>query len=162
MTSMQRTAWIFATIFGIVFVLTNIPAFNDAQGYNFGLFKIDPIDNIVHLLTALLGFAAAWHSTYWSRWYVGVFGTLYALDALTGMTTQLGLLDLSLMQTLVTNASAAWNPDFGLHNFLVNVPHIGISAAMILSATLFYPCVMKRTSFADLFMLWRLFDDTAW
>jgi len=158
---MQRTAWIFGTIFLIVWVLTNIPAFNDAQGYNFGLFKIDPIDNIVHFLTVVLGFFAAWHSTYWSRWYVGLFGALYALDALTGMTTQMGLLDGSMLTSL-SSGLPVWNPDFGMHNFLVNLPHIGIAAAMLLSVSVLYPWVMKRKSFLELFMLWKIFDRAAW
>jgi hypothetical protein len=159
---MQRTAWIFGTLFLIVFALTNIPAFNDAQGYNFGLFKIDPIDNIVHLLTAILCIAAALHSTVASRWLVGIFGTFYGLDALVGMLTQKGLLDFTVFLQAAADPSGVFVPDFSIHNFLVNGPHIGISAAMVLSATLFYPWVMKRRSFLDLCMLWNLLDRKAW
>ena len=127
---MQRVAAIFGVFFLFVFVITNIPAFNDAQGYNFGLFKIDPIDNVVHLLTALCGFAAAWHSARTSRWFLLFFGALYGLDAATGMLSQLGLLDLSLIHNTLLGETII-NPNFGLRNWLVNAPHIGISAVMI-------------------------------
>jgi hypothetical protein len=162
MNPMQRTAWIFGAIFVVVFALTNIPAFNDAQGYNFGLFKIDPIDNIVHFLTALICCVCAWYGTQSSRGAVLVFGVLYALDALVGLVCQKGLLDLSVLYQFAAAPQGVLNPDYGLHNFLLNVPHIIIASAMILSTTLFLPWVMKRRSFTELFMLWKLFDRTAW
>ena len=162
MTSMQRTAWIFGLLFLFVFAATNIPAFNDAQGYNFGLFKIDPIDNVVHILTAILCIAVALYSSTASRWVVGTFGVFYGLDALVGLVTQKGLLDFTVFIQAASNPGGVFNPDFSVHNFLVNGPHIVISAMMVLSATFFYSWVMKRTSFLDLFMLWRLLDRKAW
>ncbi len=130
MTLIQKAAWFFGGFFLFVFIITNIPAFNDAQGYNFGLFKIDPIDNIVHLITALVGFFAAWYSVRASKWFLVVFGVLYALDAATGMLSQLGLLDLSLIHNTLLGETVV-NMDFTLKNWLINAPHIGISAAMI-------------------------------
>ncbi len=126
----QRAALFFATLFFVVWITTHVPQFNDARGYNFGLFKIDPIDDIVHLLTALLGFFAAWYSARASRWFLVVFGALYALDALTGMLTQLGLLDLSLIHNSLLGETLM-HPDFSIVNWLVNAPHIVISAIMI-------------------------------
>lgn len=130
--SIQKVAFGFAVLFLLVFVTTHVPAFNDAQGYNFGLFKIDPIDDVVHLLTALAGFLAAWHSAKWSRRFLVFFGTLYALDAATGMLSQLGLLDLSLIHNTLLGETIL-NPNFSITNWLVNGPHIVISAAMIWS-----------------------------
>ena len=131
-TPIQKVAAAFAALFLLVFVSTHVPAFNDAQGYNFGLFKIDPIDDVVHLLTAILGLVAAWYGVRASRLFLVVFGTLYALDALTGMVSQLGLLDLSLIHNTLLGATIV-NPDFGIKNWLINAPHIVISAAMIYS-----------------------------
>ncbi|MBV9159764.1 MAG: DUF4383 domain-containing protein [Candidatus Kaiserbacteria bacterium] len=122
----------FAVLFFLVWITTHVPAFNDARGYNFGLFKIDPIDDVVHLLTALIGFLAAWHGARSSRIFLVVFGALYALDALTGMVSQLGLLDLSLIHNTLLGETIL-NPNFGIVNWLVNMPHIVISAAMIYS-----------------------------
>lgn len=125
MTKVQKFAWVFAVLFLLVFVVTNISAFNDAEGRNFGLFKIDPIDNIVHLLTAILGAIVAWRSLRWSVAFFWLFGILYGLDALVGLSQQRGLLDFSIfIQGLGT-------PDFGLTNLLINLPHILIAAVMI-------------------------------
>ena len=142
MTLMQKIAWFFGFFFLFVFVITNVPAFNDAQGYNFGLFKIDPIDNIVHFLTALIGLAAAWYSTRTSKSFLVIFGVLYGLDAATGMVSQLGLLDLSLAHETLLGATIV-NPDFGIKNWLINAPHIGISIAMV-AAGLYSPFARTR------------------
>ncbi|MCE9541787.1 DUF4383 domain-containing protein [Candidatus Kaiserbacteria bacterium] len=126
----RKVAFGFAVLFLLVWITTHVPAFNDARGYNFGLFKIDPIDDIVHLITALTGFFAAWYSTGASRKFLVIFGVLYALDAATGMLSQLGLLDLSLVHNTLLGETVV-NPDFGIKNWLINAPHIVISAAMI-------------------------------
>lgn len=157
MTRIQQVAWIFAVLFFVVFAITNIPAFNDAQGYNFGLFKIDPIDNVVHLLTAIIGALAAWCSAKWSRWFLVVFGIFYGLDALVGLLAQKGLLDLSIFLQAASDSSKLWNPDVGIRNFLVNGPHIGISAAMVSAGTWLYGWVSSRKSFLQLFMVWNIF-----
>ena len=120
----------FAVLFLLVWIATHVPAFNDAQGYNFGLFKIDPIDDIVHLLTALIGFFAAWYSTGASRKFLFIFGMLYALDAAAGLLSQLGLLDLSLIYSALSGGTIV-DPDLSVKNFLINGPHIVISAVMI-------------------------------
>lgn len=148
MTLVQKWAWIFAGFFLFVYIITNVPAFNDAQGYNFGLFKIDPIDNVVHLLTAILGGVAAWSSVKWSRWFLVVFGILYALDALTGMVSQLGLLDLSLIHNTLLGETIV-NPDFSIKNWLINAPHIGISAVMISLGTWMYPRLARGRTLLD-------------
>ena len=132
MVTVQRVAAAFAVLFLFVWVTTHVPALNDARGYNFGLFKIDPIDDIVHLLTAIIGFFCAWYSVKASRFFLVVFGVLYALDAATGMVSQLGLLDLSLVHNTLLGETIL-NPDFGIINWLVNAPHIVISAAMTYS-----------------------------
>jgi hypothetical protein len=125
MTKIQKCAGAFGALFLLVFALTNIPAFNDAEGKNFGLFAIDPIDNVVHFLTAVLGGIAAWKSVQWSRWFLVIFGVLYMADAGAGMFFQRGLLDTSLF------TQPGGSPDFGLTNWLLNVPHIGIAGIMI-------------------------------
>ena len=148
MTLVQKWAWVFAGFFLFVYVITNIPAFNDAQGYNFGLFKIDPIDNVVHLITAILGAVAAWHSAHWSRRFLWIFGILYALDAATGMVSQLGLLDLSLIHNTLLGETVV-NPDFGIKNWLINAPHIAIAAVMISLGTWLYPALARGRTFLD-------------
>ncbi len=125
MTTIQKCAGAFAALFLLVFVLTNVPTFNDAQGRNFGLFVINPIDNVVHFLTAVIGGVAAWKSPGWSKRFLVLFGVLYMADAAAGMLLQRGLLDFTIF------TQPGGGPSFGLTNWLLNVPHIGIAGVMI-------------------------------
>lgn len=121
MSFLQKMAWVYTVLFFLVFIVTNVPAFNDAEGRNFGLFKIDPIDNLVHLLTAIVGGIAAWCSAMWSKWFLAASGILYGLDAVVGLIASQGLLDTSIF----TQGFGAL--DFSLINILINLPHIMIA-----------------------------------
>ncbi len=125
MTRIQKWALGFGVLFLLVFVVTNIPAFNDAEGRNFGLFAINPIDNIVHLLTAVLGLLAGYFSARWSVWFFRLSGLVYGADTLTGLFLQRGFLD----GTVFTLSGGS--PDFGLTNIAINAPHIALTAVML-------------------------------
>jgi len=60
MKSPIRTlAWIYAALFLFVVILGYIPGVTDVQGLMFGLFKIDLIDDVLHLASAVwAGWAA--------------------------------------------------------------------------------------------------------
>jgi len=120
-TFVRMMAWIYTAGFAFVVFVSHVPIFNDAQGRLFGLFKIDLRDDFVHLLSAIAGAVVA--ST--GRWilpYFWVIVVLYGLDALVGLTTQLGVLDLTVF-------TQAWQPpDFGFRNIAINLPHIVITA----------------------------------
>lgn len=124
MKIIQKYALYFAIAFLVVFIITNIPAFNDSEGRNFGLFKIDTIDNFVHLLTAVLGFIAVWRSPRASAMFLLVFGILYEADAAVGLFLSRGLLDTSVFFSI-------GSPDFSMNNILLNLPHIVIATVMI-------------------------------
>lgn len=144
-TPIQKVALAFAVLFMFVYIVTNVPAFNDAQGYNFGLFKIDPIDNVVHLLTAIFGLLAAWYSARASRWFLCLFGAFYGMDAAVGMFTQRGLLDFTVFLQ-AASGEPLLNPDLSIRNFLVNGPHIVIAAAMVWSGGWLSRSVLERQS----------------
>ena len=124
-TKIQTIAYVFALFFLLVVLVTNIPMFNDERGYNFGLYKIDPADNVIHFLTAVISAICGWYSAKASKWFLILFGALYGLDATAGLFFQRGLLDLTLFTEL------GGSPDFGLTNLFVNLPHIAIAAVMI-------------------------------
>jgi hypothetical protein len=84
----------------------------------FGLFRIDPIDDFVHLLSGIAGALVSWRGTRHLPAYFIVIGILYDLDASVGMTMSRGLLDLSVFKY------GPGSPDFGLTNWLLNLPHI--------------------------------------
>jgi hypothetical protein len=88
---------------------------------SFGLFKIDPVDDLVHLLSGIAGFIVAWRAHSYIPLFFKTIGIAYMSDAIAGMTTSRGLLDGSL---LLQGPGA---PDFGLTNWALNLPHIIIS-----------------------------------
>ncbi len=93
MVQRTETQWstnrIFALALGIVFTLIAIIGFltptENSSGVQaiFGLFDVDSVLNIVHLLFGLLGIAAAF--TGYSRRYNQAFGVIYVVLALLGL-----------------------------------------------------------------------------
>lgn len=118
---LKRLAWLYAGGFIGVFLITHTPGFTDASGRLFGLFKIDPIDDVVHLLSGVAGVFVAWYATRFIPLYFKLVGILYGLDVVAGLTQTRGFLDLSIF----TQGPGA--PDFGLINWVVNLPHIVIA-----------------------------------
>ena len=119
---LKRWAWVYAVGFIGVFLVTHAPGATDAQGRLFGLFKIDPIDDIVHLLSGLVGIVVAVWATAWIALYLIAVGVLYGLDAIIGLVASRGLLDGSIFSR---GPGAA---DFSVTNFLINLPHIVLAA----------------------------------
>lgn len=80
-----------ALVFGVVFVLVGIlgfipgiaPADNDGMRKLLGLFMVDGIHNLVHILSGVAALAASTR-TKWSRLYFQVFGVVYALVTILG------------------------------------------------------------------------------
>jgi hypothetical protein len=120
-------AWIYFAGFAFVVFVTHVSAFNDAEGRLFGLFQIDARDDVVHILSAVTGVVVA-VSGRWIRPYFWATGVLYGADALVGLTSRLGLLDLSVF-------TEPWQPpDFGMRNLAINLPHIVIAGVAVVVA----------------------------
>ncbi len=89
MTNIQRTA---ALVFGIVFLLVGILGFVPALtpgGALLGLFMVNGLHSIVHLLFGVFGIAAAF--TGYSRLYNKVGGVIYLVLAVVGFIALLGV-----------------------------------------------------------------------
>src|SRR5687767_2409553 len=93
---LRTLAWWYTAGFLGIFVICHTPGVSDSEGRLFGLFKIDPIDDVVHLLSGIAGALVAWRWTGLIPAYFIVVGILYDLDAAVGMTMSRGLLDLSV------------------------------------------------------------------
>jgi hypothetical protein len=115
---LRKLAWWYTAGFLGIFLLCHTPGLTDADGRLLGLFRIDPIDDVVHLLSGLAGAFVAWRATSQIPLYFKVIGILYELDAIIGMTMSRGLLDLSLFR------QGPGPADFSLTNWAVNMPHI--------------------------------------
>jgi hypothetical protein len=82
MASIQRTV---ALVVGIVFVLVGILGFIPSLvsgGDLLGIFAVNTLHSIVHLLFGILGIVAAYSG--WPRTYNRVFGVIYLLLAVLG------------------------------------------------------------------------------
>jgi hypothetical protein len=111
-------AWLYTAGFLGIFIICHTPGLTDPDGKLLGLFRIDPIDDFVHLLSGIAGALIAWKGVRYIPAYFVAIGVLYDLDAVVGMTMSRGLLDLSIFRL------GPGSPDFGMTNWLLNMPHI--------------------------------------
>ena len=115
---LRKLAWFYTAGFLGIFLICHTPGLTDDSGRLLGLFRIDPIDDFVHLLSGLAGAIIAWRATSLIPLYFKVIGILYDLDAVVGMTMSRGLLDLSLFR------QGPGPADFSLAYWAINMPHI--------------------------------------
>lgn len=95
-TALQKFAWFYAALFLLVVIIGYLPGVEDENGLMFGLFEIDPIDDGLHLASALWATIAAWHSISATVFYFRVFGILYCLDGIVGVIAGKGFLDFAI------------------------------------------------------------------
>lgn len=91
----QQLAWVFAIVFLAVGVLGFVPGVT-SDGYLLGIFEVDPLHNVIHLLSGALALVAAWMSASASSLYFKGFGVVYALVTVVGFVqgdTVLGLIN---------------------------------------------------------------------
>jgi hypothetical protein len=120
-STLRKLAWAYAAGFLGIFLITHAPFLTDENGLSFGLFKIDPVDDIVHLLSGIAGVIVAWRAHGAIPLFFKLVGILYMGDAIVGMTTSKGLLDGSLF------LQGPGAPDFSMTNWALNMPHIVLS-----------------------------------
>ena len=126
MKSIRTFAWIYAALFLGVVAIGYIPGFTDADGYLLGLFKIDLIDDLVHLTSGIWAGVAAYRSTRASILYFRIFGTIYSLDAVFGLLFGQGILDGGIVRFGITDVDL-------FTRIASNAPHIVIGGlAMII------------------------------
>lgn len=78
----QTLAWVFGIIFLAVGILGFVPALTP-DGYLLGIFMVDPLHNVIHLLSGALALGAVLLGNY-ARLYFQVFGVVYAIVAVVG------------------------------------------------------------------------------
>ena len=124
MKAVRALGWAYAVLFVGVTALGYIPAFLDAQGNLFGLFKLQWWDDALHLGSGLWAAIAAYMSYSASRTYFRIFGPLYFFDGVLGLLTGMGYLDLGIFlhgpMDVPLQARIA-----------MNVPHIAIGGVAI-------------------------------
>ncbi len=124
MNPLRRFAWVYAVLFFGVVASGWVPAFKHPDGSMFGLFTIDPIDDILHGASGIWAAWAAWKSARASLMYFKVFGVVYFLDAVIGLLFGQGYLDGGIFLIGPTPMSL-------LTRFFANLPHIAIGGLAV-------------------------------
>lgn len=99
----QKLAWVFAIVFIAVGILGFVPGIT-SSGHLLGIFEVDMVHNIIHLLSGIVAALAAMSSAAHARLYFKVFGVVYALVAVIGLvqgSTVLGLIGVNMADNLL-------------------------------------------------------------
>lgn len=137
---MQRFAWIYCVAFIGVVIIGYIPGFTDEQGLLLGGFKIDPVDDLLHLSSGIWAGLAAWKSSSAARFYFRAFGSFYTADAFLGFLTGFAFTD---FVTLNLTANSGFSLSNFWYNFLVNLPHFILGPIALLAGFVFSGRFMK-------------------
>ncbi|MEE7439350.1 DUF4383 domain-containing protein [Methylobacterium oryzae] len=95
-TPPQVAALTFAAILLFAAATDYVPAFRDAEGRVFGLFRLDVYKDALHLASGLWALAAGLWSRSAAVTFLRAFGAIYLLDGVVGVLTGSSFLDLSL------------------------------------------------------------------
>lgn len=98
-----------------------VPAFLDAEGKVFGLFRLDIYKDALQVASGAWAAAAAVLSRRAAITFLALFGTLYFADGVLGVFIGSGYLDLSIITQGISDAPARIR-------FLSSVPHLGLGA----------------------------------
>jgi len=110
---MMKLGWAFGIVLTLVGILGFVPGITSG-GLLLGMFMVDPLHNIVHLVSGLLALGAVWMWPSYLKLYFQVFGVVYALVAIIGLVqgnTVLGILMVNMADNLlhvVIAALALW------------------------------------------------------
>jgi hypothetical protein len=83
-----------ASLFGIVLLVVGVLGFVPAltpDGMLLGLFKVDMLHNLVHIVTGVAALAAALMAGNTPKMFFQVFGVVYGLVTILGLSTGFGL-----------------------------------------------------------------------
>lgn len=128
-TFLQKIAFAYAIAFFLIFALNYVPAIHDAEGFMFGLFKLDAIDDFVHIASAIWALAAGLVSLRQSKIYFMVFGAIYTADGILCTLTGQCLLDFTIFTQ--SNQIALIEGSNFVARLLPNVPHLLVGGLAI-------------------------------
>jgi hypothetical protein len=94
-----------ATIFGVVFLIIGILGFFSGDSHMlFGVFNVNAMHNIIHLLTGALALYAGMSGMPATMMYFRVFGVVYAIVAILGFVYQ----DNDILGFISSNMADTW------------------------------------------------------
>ena len=97
-----------ATVFGVVLLLVGIlgfiPGITTSDGLLLGIFHVNTLHNIIHLLSGAIALWAGMSGMAASRMYFQVFGVIYALVAILGFVYG----DKDILSIVANNMADTW------------------------------------------------------
>lgn len=125
----QQLAAVYAAMFFAIVALNYIPGIHDGDGNMFGLFKLDLIDDVLHLASALWATCAVWYSYTQAVMYFKIFGVFYFTDSVVCLLSGQCLADLTIMThrhdiELVHMSNV-------IDRLMLNLPHMVIGGGAI-------------------------------
>ena len=118
MTFLRKLCFVYFVALLIAAALNYVPGLTDANGLAFGIFALDPHDDLLHLASALWALVAGLLSHRAARIFLVVFGLGYLGDGVLGVLTGYGYLDLGIFTHRLDG------PELSLGRLLANVPHL--------------------------------------
>ncbi|APH73086.1 DUF4383 domain-containing protein [Aquibium oceanicum] len=128
MSLIQKLGIAYAVMFFLVVAIGYVPAFNDENGYLFGLFSLQWYDDLLHGFSGIWALAAAFVSHRASVLYFRLFGTVYFFDGVLGLVTGSGCLDGGIFIDGFRSLNDIELPV----RFFANLPHLAIGGTAIL------------------------------
>jgi hypothetical protein len=120
----QKLAWAYAALFLFVVSLGYLPGLTNDAGQLLGLFRIELIDDALHLFSGIWAALAAWISARAAILYFKLFGSIYSLDGVVGLLFGQGFLDGGIFLHGPTSI------DFATR-FAANLPHLLIGGIAV-------------------------------
>ena len=109
----KTLAWAFGIVLTAVGILGFVPGVTSTDGLLLGIFQVDAVHSIIHIVTGLIGIYVAMSGSYVSL-YFKVFGVVYALVTVVGFlqgSTVMGLILVNMADNvlhLVVALVALW------------------------------------------------------
>ncbi|MEX0404769.1 hypothetical protein ABGN05_03725 [Aquibium sp. LZ166] len=128
MSLIQKLGIAYAAMFFLVVAIGYVPAFNDENGYLFGLFSLQWYDDLLHGFSGVWALAAAMVSHRASVIYFKLFGSVYFFDGVLGLVTGSGCLDGGIFIDGFRSLNDIELPV----RFFANLPHLAIGGTAIL------------------------------
>lgn len=122
MTLIQKLGIFYAIMFFLVVAMGYVPAFNDANGYMFGLFSLQWYDDLLHAFSGVWALIAAFISHRQAVLYFKLFGAVYLFDGVLGLVTGSGCLDGGIF---IDGFRSFADVEFPTR-FFANAPHLAI------------------------------------
>lgn len=122
MTLIQKLGIAYAVMFFLVVAIGYVPAFNDANGYLFGLFSLQWYDDLLHAFSGVWALVASMISERQAILYFRLFGAVYLFDGVLGLVTGSGCLDGGIF---INGFRSFDDIEFPVR-FFANAPHLAI------------------------------------